>query len=463
MRLLSFIAAAALLILSAGCGGQSPGLLGRMPRGYDAYITIDPEKADLAGILAALEDKLPDYAIEDIRESDIGLDPFDWSEWKTELGLEDGEIGILGLSDKMEFLAFFLPCGDGEKLRSFVENSGAGEAEFLEMDEYTVMVINWNDDDQIDELEEALAGEPLSSDETFASMMERAQVDGPAVSFVFFQEITEVPVLGMLARSQVETVLSIAVEIEDGEFQQYSGMMGEGLQSNSIRIPENTMAATRTTIDMDWLISEYDELDGVSRADIEDIENGLPFIGFDSMEEFLAAFQGDFCVTVSEIELDSYGEFETGSGLIAISLAEPELLEAALSTVSSLAGAETERNDDFTAYLIEDSSQEIWFFISDGVLYITINIEPDEVTGGIAAQDFFSGSSSDGFMGGLADPGKVLRGISMDSGTEELIQNIFSGRAEFSISVDGDFVSATIYAGPAALESLIMIAVEMEQ
>lgn len=465
MKMLTASAALVLLIITTGCGGGSgdSGLLGRLPQGYDAYITVDPERAGVDEILEIVKDNLPDYELADIEEEDFPIDVFNWDEWKEELGIEPGEIGFIGLSEDMDFLAVFLPCGDGEKLREFVEDAGGeDETEFLQMDEYTVMVIAWNDDDQIDDLEEALEGQSLSSDEKFIEMFDKASVGDAAMSFVFFEEITEMPVMAFIAANDNSTELSVAVIIEDAELEEYSGMFGEGLQSSSIMFPENTMAATRTTIDIDGLLDLYDEMMEGNRGNSQDIDTGLALMGFDSAEEFIGIFKGDFCVAVSEIELDGYGEPEGGAGVFAMSLSESEKLESSLDMISAMVEAYRESFGDVTAYRIDIEGEDLWFFISEDVFYVSFNIDPDDVTEGIKASDFFTGSSTDGFIGGAANPEMVMNGLSLDRDTEELIQDVFAENADFSISFDGTLAYSRVTAGPDAITALVSIGMQMQ-
>ena len=448
----------------AACGGGEvdTGLLGRLPQGYDAYMTVDPELIGIEEILQAVEENLPEHALRDIEESDIPLDPFQWSEWVEEMGIESGEIGVIGLSEEFDFMAFFIPAGDGDKLRAFVEDSH-GEAEFLQMDEYTVMVINWDDRDQIEDLEEALSGAPLSENEKFTLLTEKAFLSDAAFSCVFFEEITEVPFGAFMTVSDSETELSVAVAIDDEELEQYSDMFGEGLQSRSIKFPLNTMAAVRSTLDMEWLAREYGELAELSDADVEDIESGLPFLGFESLEEFFGVFQGDYCVSLSELELDTRGEPSGGEGVLAISLTDSEKLTAGLSMISSFSEADRETVDGVTVYLIDEGTDRIWFFISDDVFYLTLNVEPDDVIHGISAQDFFSGESANGFMGGAADPELLADGVSMDNDTEDMIRDIFSENAQFSISFSNGMAFSKVMAGPDAIEALVKLGFRMSE
>jgi len=465
MKLLFATASALLLLLAAGCGsgGGDTGLLGRLPGGYDAYITVDPDKADVAMILEIVEDNLPDYELDDIEDADLGLDVFDWEEWKDELGIEPGEIGVIGLSEDMDFLAFFLPCGDGEKLREFVENAGGGgETEFLQMEEYTVMVIAWEDDDQIDDLEDALEGESIAEDQEFTLMAEKAFLNEAAVSFVFFSEITEVPVMGFVSQGGNETEMSVAVILDDNEVAEYSAMFGDGMQSSSIMFPRNTMAAVRTSMDMEELAHGYADIADGSGADVADVETGLAFIGFDSMEEFIGTFQGDFCIALTELEMDDSGEPEGGAGVMALSLADAEKLESSLAMISTLAEADRENFGDYTAYSIEIDRDELWFFISDDVFYVTYNVDPDDVTNGSKASDFFTGSSQEGFMGGAADPEMVVEGLSLDRDTRELIEDVFAGNADFSVSFDGDLAYSRVTVGAGAIGALVSLAMQMQ-
>lgn len=467
MKRIVLTAAVAAMATLTGCnlfGGKSdPGLIGRLPAGYDAYMTVDPETADLARILEIVEDNLPEYQIADIEDADIGIDVFDWQDWQENLGIEAGEIGIVGAGEDMEFLAIFLP-GDGEKLREFVEeNDKEDKTAFLEMEGYTVMVIAWEDDDQIDDLEEALEEGPLSEDPVFRALSDKAMVDDPSLGFLFFEEITEFPVMGSVSCRDDETEIGFAMIMEDEELAAYSGLFGNGLQSSSIMFPENTMAAIRTSMDMEKLAEEYEDIARESGADVEDVEMGLAFIGFDSMDEFIAAFGGDYCIAVSEIELDSSGEPEGGSGLIAMSLNDGDKMESSLNMISTLSESERESFGDLTAYLIEFEGNELWYFIHDEVLYVTFNVDPDDVTDGMKASDFFTGDSKNGFMGGAADPDMILENMSFDDDTEEVIETVFSGEdVAFSFSLDGDVGYSRVTVGPGAIVAAVSLAMQMQ-
>lgn len=458
MKLITVIMTVLLLGVFAGCGGKDTGLIGRLPAGYDAYITIDPDGADLPGILSVLGDDLPEHQLRDIAETDLGFDVFQWDEWTDELGIEPGEIGIVGKGEDMDFLAFFFPCGDGEKLRDFVrEAGGEDEAEFLRMDEYTVVVIEWENSRQLADFEDVLSGTTLAGDEAFAPLIEQAGLDSPALAFAFSGDITEVPVMGFVASGE-NTRLRLSALIDDEEFLGYAGAFGEGLQSRSIMLPENTMAAVRTTMDMEWLAEEY----GNMGSEAAEMEAALPFIGFSTMEEFIAVFTGDFCLALTEMELDEFGEPEGGAGIMAISLADPDKLQSTLDMISAFTDGRRENMGDYTAYMIESGSDVIWYFITDGVLYVSFSVSPEEVTGGVRATDFFSGTASDGFMGGAANPEMIVEGLSLDSETEEAILSLFDESTSFSVSFDGRTAFSEFTAGPGALEALVSLALRMQ-
>lgn len=452
----------ALFLTVAGCGGKGDtGLMGRLPQGYDAYITFDPERADLSEILETVEKNLPDNSLADIEDAGIPFNVFDWGEWKDELGLEPGEIGIAGLSDEMEFLALFLPAGNGEKLAGFFENEGiGGEVEFLRMEEYTVVIVNWNNENQIDDLEDALGESPLKDSEVFMAMAEKVSSDNPAISFVFFQEITEFPMMCVVSRGEDDTEISYSVMLEDNALSGYSDFFGNGLQSGSIMFPENTMAALRFSIDTAGLALNYEDAAETEDAGVKDIEAGLAFIGFSSIKEFIEVFRGDFCVAVSEIEVDRNGEPRGGAGLLALSLADPEKLATSLNMISVLAESERESFSDYTAYHLETGDEEIWYFISNDVLYVSFNTDPGDITGGMNASGFFRGSSADGFMGGAANPEMVVGGLSLDRDTEELILGVFAETADFSVSFDGTLAYSTATVGPDALTAIVSLAMK---
>ncbi len=462
MRYLVTSLVSLLLVAATGCiggGGGGAVLLGQMPQGYDMYITIDPESMDLVGILDMLEDVLPEDAIEKIEDLDLDLDPFDWDEWKEELGILDGEIGVISLTEDEQIVAFFLPCGDGSKLKEFVEDSDFGDTEFFTLGEFTVMVIAWDDDDLLDDLEDALADDPLSMDEDFIAMNSATVVDNPCINFFFSEEVTDVPIYGAFSSNSSESVLKITVITDNDEVELYTGLAGEGLQSGSIKFPENTMAAVRYTLDMEWLAAEYEKmLDGTATTNLEDIEAALPFIGFESLEEFIAVFQGDFCVSIQEIKLDEYNEFESMEGTIAISLKDSEKFMASLDMVSLFAEAERDEIDDITTYKINENGENFFYFIADDVFYVTMNIHPEDILDGVSAGDYFRGDvASSRFMGGAVDPEGILEGIQADDDTEEIIAALFEDRAVFSVSVDGQMFTSTTVAGPDVLKSLISL------
>jgi len=451
-----------LLIAVTGCfggGGEASVLMNQMPDGYGMYIIIDPEAMDLAGILETLEDNLPEDALEEIEDADLEIDPFDWDEWKEELGILDGEIGIISLTEDEDLVAIFLPCGDGSKLEEFIEDSDFGDTEFFTHGEYTVMVIVWDDDDLLDDLEDALEGELLSSDQDFITMSNATSLENSCVNFFFSEDVAEVPIYGVFSSNSDESVLKVTVITDNDEVELYIGMAGEGLQSGNIKFPENTMAAVRYTLDMDWLAAEYENmLDGTASTNLEDIEAGLPFIGFDSLEEFIAVFEGDFCVTLQRLELDEYSEFESAEGIMAISLRDSEKFMSSLDMVSLFAEADREEIGDVTVYEIRESGENFWYFIADDVFYVSMNTHPEDILGGISAGDYFGdGVASEGFMGGAVDPEGILEGIDADDDVEEIITTLFENRAVFSITVDGQMFTSTAVAGPDVLKSFVSL------
>lgn len=461
-RLLTVLVATA-LVTACGCGSGRPALMGQLPVGYDLYFTFDPESVDLAGILEKLGNSLPGDALEEIENSDLNIDPFKWDEWKEELGIQDGEIGVISLTEDDELVAFFLPCGDGSKLKEFIEESSLDVPEFFSYGEYTVMVIAWDDDDLLDDLEDALENDPLSSDDAYSAMLEATGSGDSDLAFMISEGAAEVPVYGTFNSGSDESVLKVTVITDDDNVERYSGLLGNGLLSGNIRFPQNTMAATRFTIDMDQLAGEFDNLaDASGNSDISQVEAGLPFIGFDSMEEFLAVFQGDFCVSIQEVELDRNGEPESGEGVLAVSLTDSEKLASSLSTIAMMAEAETDDFVGVTAYSISEGGEEYWLFIADDVLYVSMNTNPDDILEGISAGDYFgNGVASEGFMGGVADPEKVMAGISAEREMEEILTAVFEDKAVFSVSAQGQVFTLTAVAGPDVLEALIMAGVAM--
>ncbi len=288
-------------------------------------------------------------------------------------------------------------------------------------------------------------------------MMERAGVDSPALAFAFSGNVTEVPVMGFISTHR-GTRLNLAAMLEDEGFQDYAGAFGDGLQSGSIMLPENTMAAVRTTMDMEWLVEEY----GSIGDEAAEVEAALPFIGFSSMEEFIGVFRGDFCVALTEIELDEYGEPEGGAGIMAISLTEPDKLQSSLDMISAFTDGRRENQGDYTAYMIESGRDEIWYFIAEEVLYVSYNISPEEITDGVGAGEFFSGTASRGFMGGAANPAMMVQGLSLDSETESAILSLFDENTSFSVSFDGRTAYSEFSAGPGALEAIVSLALGMQ-
>ena len=460
MKYFLMLSTAAMLLSLTGCFSSSaPVLLGQMPEGYDMYITINPESMDLEEILVSLEENLPEDVIEEIEDADLDIDLFDWQECKETLNLRDGDIGLISNTEDDEIVAVFLPCDDSAALEEFIEDNDFGETEFLTSGDYTVMIITWDDDDLVEDLEDDLAGDLLSEDPVFLSMDEAVGLEDACVSFFFSEEVAEVPIYGAFSTNSSESLLKVCVITDNDEVALYMDVLGDGLVSENIKFPENTMAAFRYNLDMNWLAEEFEEIEERTGEDyFEEVEDGLPFIGFSSIEEFIAVFQGDFCLSVQEIELDSYSELDGGAGVFAISLLESETLISSLSMISMVPESSIEEYDDFTAYRIRESGENIWVFIDKDVLYVTFNTDPEEVIDGISAGEYFNGGiAADGFMGGSVDPEALLDGINAEDDIREIITTIFSDRADFSVTSDEQMFTATAVAGPDVLKSFVSL------
>ena len=321
------------------------------------------------------------------------------------------------------------------------------------------MVVEWDDDDLLDDLEDALAGDPLSSDGDFVTMSSAAIVGAPCISFFISEDVSEVPFYGAFSSNDHESVLKITMVTDDEEVEIYSELLGSGLQSGNIKFPENTMAAIRYTIDMNRLSAEYESLlEGNDNAGLEQIEAGLPFIGFDSLEEFIAVFQGDFCVTLHKLELDEFSELESIEGTVAISLLDPDKFMSSMDMISMLADADREEIDGITTYEINENDEDIWYFICDDVFYISMNVEPRDIMDGISADGFFgSGVASQGFVGGAVDPEGILEGIDAEGEVEEIITDLFEDKVVFSVVADGQMFTSTTIAGPDVLKTFVSL------
>jgi hypothetical protein len=450
--------AVVLLVSATGCfggGAGGPALLGQLPQGYHMYVAFDPEAMDLEGILETLEGNLPEDVLENAEDSDIVIDPFSWADWKEGMGLRDGEIGIVALTEDEELVAIFLPCTDQAKLEDFVEENDFGETEFIPYGEYTVMVIACDDDGLIEDLEYALTQAPLSSDDGFTAMKEATELNGSCISFMFSGDVAEVPVYGVFSSNSTESILKVTVITDGNEVAQYTELFGDGLQSGNIRFPENTIAAVRITVDMDKAQDMYTDVSGESG--MAEIEAALPFIGFESMDEFLGVFQGDFCVSLQNMELDEHGEPDNMEGVFAISLANPEKLEASLSVISAFVEADRDEIQGVDVWEMVNGGESFWYFIKDGVLYVSMNISPADVIDGSSAGDYFNGAASEGFLGGAVDPEGVMEGIHTDDEIKETITTLFENRAVFSVSREDQMFTATTVAGPDVLKSLLSL------
>ncbi len=219
------------------------------------------------------------------------------------------------------------------------------------------------------------------------------------------------------------------------------------------------MAAVRFTIDMDKAIQQYTDTAGDSdESGFAEIEAGLPFIGFDSMEEFLSVFQGDFCITIQNLEIDEQGDPENMEGIMAISLADAEKFESSLAAVSLIAESDREEIDNVVTYRIEKDGESLWYFISEDVFYVTMNVHPEDIMDGVSAGDYFQGVASEGFLGGAVDPEGIMQGIQAEDDVEEIITTLFENRAIFSVSMEGNTITSTTVAGPDVLKSLVSLA-----
>ena len=170
-------------------------------------------------------------------------------------------------------------------------------------------------------------------------------------------------------------------------------------------------------------------------------------------------FQGDFCVALRELELDHNGEPENMEGILAISITDSERFNSILSMTAQMAEADTEDIDGVTTHGMKDNDDDFRFFINDDVLYVSMNIDPEDIIEGISAGDYFQGGvASEGFMGGAADPEGILDVIHADYYVEEIITTLFEKRVVFSVTANGQLFTSTVVAGPEVLESLIFLA-----
>lgn len=446
-----------LLVVVSGCfggGGVGSELMGQMPQGYDIYITIDPEAMDLAGILENIKDILPEEVLDEIGNMDLDMEFFRWNEWKEELGILDGEIGIIFPTEDASIVAFFLPCGDGSRLKEFIEDKDFRDTEFFSYGEYTVMVVTSGDDYLLDNFGEALENEPLFSDDDYAAMRNACEQDNSCMAFMFSAEVTDLPIYGVFSIDNTESVLKVAAAADNDELELYLGIFGEGLQSRNIKFPEHTMAALRCNLNTGWLAAEYGNIvEKSGNNGLEEIQEGLPFIGFSSLEEFLSVFQGDFCLAIRGIELNSNGSLEC---VFAISLVDSETFLSSISTMSLMAEATVEDFGNFTASRISNNDRDIWVFIEDDVFYVSVNVAPEDIIDGVSAGDYFSdGVASEGFMGGAVNTGEILEGILAEDDVEEIIAVLVGNGAVFSVSVRGKIFVSTFIAGPGIFESFV--------
>lgn len=458
MKYLSWAIVLTVVFVFTGCFGPSSSnatveLLGQMPQGYDMYVVLNPEGIGLEQLLIALKENLPEEALENLEDEDIPFDVFDWQEWKEGMALRDGPIGLFSLTDDDDFVGFFLPCNDQAQLESFIDDNEFGETELFTSGEYTVMVIVWDDDEQLTDLEDALGEELLAEQSDFERMNANLSTTDASIAYFFSEEVTDVPIFGAFSANSDESRLETSVLIDNEEIPQFLNFFGEGLISDNIRFAENTMSAVRFTLDIDALKAGYDELD-----DIEEVEAGLPFIGFETMDEFLSVFEGDICVAFQKIELDENDEPADVEGMIAFSLTDSEKLEASFMMISAIAGAESEEFGSVLVYKVAVDDNDIWYFISDNVFYVSYNTNPSDIIDGIEAKDFFAGGIAlDGFFGGVVDPEGVMEGIQGEPEMQEIITGLFQEKVEFTVSAEGQMFTSVSVAGPDILESSIAL------
>ena len=458
MKYLSSAVVLIVVIAFTGCFGPSSSnggveLLGQMPQGYDMYMVLNPEGIGLEQILASLRENLPEDVLADLDEEDIPFDIFDWQEWKEGMALRDGAIGVFSLTEDDDFVAFFLPCENQTQLESFIQDNDFGETEFFTSGEYTVMVVAWDDDEQLTDLEDALNDGVIADQSDFEKMNEKISTTDASIAFFFSDKVAEVPIFGTFSANSDESRLEISVITDDEEVPQFLNFFGEGLISDNIRFTENTMSAVRFTVDIEALKAGYDEM-----SNIEEVEAGLPFIGFESMEEFLSIFEGDICVAFQKLELDDHDEPTEVEGMIALSLTDTEKLESSFQMISAIASAETEEFGDVLAYQVTQEDNDIWYFISDNVFYVSFNTRPSDIIDGTEAKDFFAdGIAVEGFFGGAADPEGIMEGLEGKPEMQEIITALFEERIEFSVSAEDQMFTSVIVAGPDVLESAIAL------
>ncbi len=432
-------------------------LMSEMPEGYSVYMTYNPKNANLKETLAAVEDILPEEAMDDISSSGLRFNPLNWDAWEDELGLDySNDIGVVtNFPGDERLTAFYLPTEDIQAVEHLLDELDADDYKLIDHGSYTVVLTG--DEDAMDSFERTFENRSISELNDYEQLAGAINVHDPGFSlYMRIEQEVSLSYLLEIGNDGNQSVIEVAVILRDElSIPVIFECFSNGIAHEDILVPENTIGAARFGFDHDQLADSWRSIE--RRFNFEDdwkyqsFNQGLTVFGLSSTTDLIEILGGDILVTLADIEFDDHGDLKNLEGVIAISLADVEGMKDMLRSIAMLADFKCDRIDQTELYSFEDSYNEYSLFICNSALYIAVNTRPESITGGIPMEDVFMGDVAgiavEGFLGASMDPEILLRKLDVPSGIMDALDEIFRQPVEISIAYDDGVFHGTLRSG----------------
>lgn len=396
--LIGSVLAAALMITSCLDEERTESLLDSMPAGHDFYLTVNPQEADLEGLLSILSDSLnrDDIWICEIEEI-LGFFPLQWSGWVNALALrQDSDIGLImdrcG-DDDVGVMYIILPSDDPAEVESLFTGISDrmdgfdSNLSFAESGDYTIVTITR------DTTEPSLFAldSGIRNDENYIKL--RGDSSTQNTAFLIYAKLddflgSEGTESALVTCSVDNSVLKFALNVtfEGDDVMTFTSMLAPSPNAGDISIPADVMGMLRISLNMQS-VKEYLYSQGIDR----EFEPGLEDFGFSSFEELLDSFSGDMYFGY---KLTEYSH----AGFLQLGIRDPEAIDRMLyyiyTTVAGFSdpGMTTFDLDGHRCYRVSGNPSMGIDFIEFGIINDMVVISGDftleEIADGISFYNY---------------------------------------------------------------------------
>ncbi|MBD3370094.1 hypothetical protein GF402_07015 [Candidatus Fermentibacteria bacterium] len=385
MNRLVWIAVSA-LVLVFGCGKAPESLLARLPAGSDIYASVDPEKISLNELMGRIEEAFPQASAGvAAMQSVLGFSPLRWSSWQENLGLRaEGRLALVVRMENEEpqLVCLVLPTDDPAPLEELLEKVPQAEATFWVSQwnqEYVLLAMS-EEESYLSDFRATLDGPSLGSGESLALLRGEQEGEEPAVELYGLPEEEDVGAVYVSVTAEGSRLVGRFAALPTGrDYEQFgAAVLASGSAGSDMRFPDDLMAMGRLSLDT----REIARIAGDRMP--PDANAGLAFLGFGSIEEFMAAFNGDIFLGMAE-------DITSPRLVGAIGVADEEAVSGILTRLQGIMSMSGEQSvESFTfegrpAFRMEapiqGGTQTVEVGLGYGVFYVVTGYSLSDVSG----------------------------------------------------------------------------------